>query len=151
MAPFLYGAVFQKVMGKFLHEEGVASSSVKDELPEFRHHLSTFENVLHQLSAAFGGKLIHTDLAVIGFAPPQMCIFRPIKKNQQDVGVGQPIDQIAQEFLRSVVNPVQVLYSKNEGLAFTLANEQVSDSLKDFYLFRLGLKLQVRAIVHLDG
>jgi hypothetical protein len=90
----LNGAVFQQAVGEFFNEKRVASGSVKDQFLKFGHHLTTFENVLHQLGTAFGGELIHTDFAVKRLAAPLMRIFWPVKQNQQDVSAGQPIDQI---------------------------------------------------------
>ena len=64
--------------------------------------------------------------------------------------VGQPIDQIAYEFLRGLVNPVKVLNSKNKGLLSTLPNEQVPDGLKGSQFFLCGFKLQICFIIHLE-
>jgi len=147
----LNGAVLHQAVRKFLHKQGVPSRFAENKLSQLLDHLAFFQYGLYESGTALGGKLSKTNLYVIGLAHPCVPVFRTVEKNQQNMGVWQPVYQIIQELLGGLVDPVEVLHGQQERSLLTLPDEQVPDSLKDLRLSLLWLDLQVFLVFHLDG
>ena len=90
----LDGAVLQEGMGQLLDEEGIAGGSVHDELANFGGHLPSFEDRLYQLGAWERGSWSTPILAVVGLAAPGVGVFRAVEQEEEDLGLGQPVDEI---------------------------------------------------------
>jgi len=91
---------------ELLHEEGITCSPVEDEFTKLRHRLSLLEDGLNQLGAGASGELVHANLAVVGLTTPLMGVFRAIQKDHQDMCISQRPDEIGQELLRCLIDPV---------------------------------------------
>jgi len=79
-----------------------------------------------------------------------MGVFRSVNKDQQDMCVCQPSDQIVQKFFRALIDPVKVLNSKNKWSVLTLSNEQVTNGLKDPHPLLLRLDFEIGYILDLE-
>ena len=55
-----------------------------------------------------------------------MGVLRPIKDDEEYGGVGKPADQVVEELLGGLVDPVEVLDDNDEGMGLALPDEEVS-------------------------
>ena len=130
-------------MGQLLHEEGVARSLGEDEVAELGDHLPFGEDGLDEFGAGGEGELVHPDGRVRGFAPPAVGVLGPVEEDEEDGGVREPADQVVQELLRGLVDPVEVLDDEDEGVLLALPDEEVPQGLEDPLPLLLGLELEV--------
>ena len=137
-------------MGKLLHEKGVSGGPVEDQFPQLGHHVS-LQDRSDQFGARVGGELFHADHAVIGFASPLMGIFGPVEKKEENAGLGEPADHIAQELFRGLVDPVKVFNDQNKWPILAAPDQQVPDGLKGLFSFLFWLQLAIGFIIDFEG
>ena len=70
-----------------------------------------------------------------------MVVFGPVHKQQENAGLREPADQVGEEFLRGLVDPLQVFHGQNQGPFLGLADQQVPDRLKSLFPFLFRLQL----------
>ena len=80
-----------------------------------------------------------------------MTIFGTIEEKNENPSRGQPVEEVAQEFLRGLVDPVNVLQDEKKGSALALAQEEVPEGFEGPLLFLAGFQLKIGLVLHFQG
>jgi len=95
--------------------------------------------------------MINTDVGVVRFVCPWVYVFRPVQENHENVALGKPSDEVIQEVLGGLVDPVKILHDQQYRPLLALADEDVSQGLERPLFFLLGIQLEVILIIYLEG
>ncbi len=80
-----------------------------------------------------------------------MSIFGAVEEKEENRLVGQPVDEITEEFLRGLVDPVQVLQDQKKGSALGSRAEEVPEALESPFLLLAGLQMEEGLILYFQG
>ena len=143
------GTVLQQAVGQLLDEERIATRLADDEFHQFRIDFPSLEDRLHECRTGLGRKLTRQDLAAAWFAPPVVGVLVSVQKNQEDARLRQRADQVVQESLGDLIDPMQVFHDKDERLLAALPHKQITGRFEGSFPSLLGPELKILLVFDL--
>jgi len=143
------GTVLQQAVGQLLDEERIATRLADDEFHQFWVDFLFLEDRLHQCRTGLGRKLIRQNLAAVWFSLPVVGVLVSVQKNQEDALFRQRTDQVVQESLRDLIDPMQVFHDEDEGLLTALPHKQITGRFEGSFPSLLGPELKILLVFDL--